>query len=194
MTGLIAVVGFHVILVYALMNGLARKVVDVLKVPLSVNVIEEVKAPPPPPPPKSLPPPPKVAAPPPPDFVPPVEVPVQAPVENTIIATSSEPAPPPAPAVVAAPAPVVNVAVACPNSDAVRAGVPYPPQAERLGLAGNVLVEFTVGPTGEVRDVTAVRSSNAVFVDTATKAVARFRCNGQGHDVRVKVPFVFRPS
>jgi protein TonB len=89
---------------------------------------------------------------------------------------------------------VVNVAVACPNSDSVRAGVPYPPQAERLGLAGNVLVEFTVGPSGEVRDVVAVRSSNAVFVDVATKAVAKFRCNGQGHDVRVKVPFVFSPS
>jgi protein TonB len=57
-----------------------------------------------------------------------------------------------------------------------------------------VLVEFTVGPGGEVRDVVAVRSSNAVFVDVATKAVAKFRCNGQGHDVRVKVPFVFSPS
>lgn len=194
LTGLVVVVGFHVILVYALVNGLARKVVDVLKVPLTVSVLEEIKTAPPPPP-KSLPPPPKVAAPPPPDFVPPVEVAVQAPPQNVIVATSSVPAPEPAP-VVAAPvaAPVVNVAVACPNSDAVRAGVPYPPEAERMNLAGNVLVEFTVGPTGEVRDVASVRSSNPVFIDVATKAVTKFRCNGQGHDVHVKVPFAFRPG
>jgi len=193
MTGLIAVIGFHVILVYALMNGLARKVVEVIKTPLSVSVIEEIKTPPPPPP-KSLPPPPKVAAPPPPEYVPPVEVPVQAPVQNTIVETSPEPAPQPAPVVAAVAPPIVDVAVACPNSDAVRAGVPYPPEAERMNLAGNVLVEFTVGPTGEVGNVVATRSSNAMFVDVATKAVANFRCNGQGHNVRVKVPFVFRPS
>ena len=192
--GLAAVVAFHVLLAYALATGLARKVVEVLKAPLSVNVMEEVKTLPPPPPPKYVPPPPKTATPPPPDFVPQVEVPVQVTPPPVVVATSPEP--PPAPPPVAPPAPVAppvaNVAVACPNHAAVRSQVPYPPQAERMGLSGDVVVDFTVGTNGEVKDVTVSRSSNAIFNAAATAAVARLRCTGQGHDVRVRVPFAFR--
>ena len=53
-------------------------------------------------------------------------------------------------------------------------------------------VDFTVGTNGEVKDVTVSRSSNAIFNAAATAAVARLRCTGQGHDVRVRVPFAFR--
>lgn len=193
--GLAAVVGLHLVVAYALATGLAHKVVDVLKAPLTVSVIEEVKPLPPPPPP---PPPPKEVrvqprTPPPPSYVPPAEVVVEAP-QAPVLTTSSEPvpAPPPAAPAVPVPAPIVNAAVACPNSDKVRSRVPYPLQAERMGLSGNVLVEFTVGADGEVRNVTAVRSTNPLFTATATRAVAEFRCNGQGHDVRVRVPFDFR--
>jgi protein TonB len=59
------------------MNGLAQRLVEVIKSPLETKIIEEVK-PPPPPPPENLPPPPKFA-PPPPSFVPPPEVQVNAP-------------------------------------------------------------------------------------------------------------------
>ncbi|MDB5986526.1 MAG: periplasmic biopolymer transport protein linking inner and outer rane [Nevskia sp.] len=191
--GLFAVVTFHIALIYALANGLASKVIAVLKPPLTVSVIEEIKTLPPPPPPKTLPPP-KAATPPPPAYVPPPEVAVQAPPQETIVATSATPAPEPVPAAVAVPVapPIVNAAVACPNSDSVRSHVPYPPQAERMNISGNVLVEFTVGAEGEVKNVSAIHSSNSLFANTATKAVAEFRCNGQGHDVRVRVPFDFR--
>src|SRR5256885_4487152 len=59
---------FHVLLIYALVHGLARKIVEVVRAPLETKIIEEVKRPPqeqPPPPP----PPPKLATPPPP-FIP----------------------------------------------------------------------------------------------------------------------------
>jgi protein TonB len=62
------VIVMHILLGWALVSGLARKVVEVIKAPIETKIIEEVK--PPPPPPENLPPPPKFA-PPPPSFVPP---------------------------------------------------------------------------------------------------------------------------
>lgn len=189
--GLGAVVVFHVALVYALANGLARKVVDVIKAPLTVNVIEEIKTLPPPPPPKALPPPPKVAAPPPPAYVPPVEVPVQAPPQN-VNATTTVPTPPPPPAAPPLPAapPAVSVGVACPNYRSVAPEMPA--QAERMGLSGDVVLEFTVGAGGEIKEVAVTRTSNSIFNSAATKAVSQYRCVGQGHDVRVRQSFAFR--
>jgi len=197
--GLAAVVGLHVVLAYGLANGLARTVVEVLKNPLDVSLIQEIKPPPPPPPPppkpRVIPKAPPKAAPPPPAYVPPVEVPVVAP-PPVIAATSVEPPPPappaPAPAPVPAAPPVVDVGVTCSNHVAVRSQVAYPPQAERMGLSGDVVVDFTVGADGAIKNVTVARSSNAVFNAAATSAVAKLKCAGQGQDVRVRLPFSFR--
>ena len=68
-TGIAIVALVHAILIYALLTGLGKKIISVIKeVPIETKVIEEVK--PPPPPPDAPPPPPKLAAPPPP-FIPP---------------------------------------------------------------------------------------------------------------------------
>src|SRR2546430_3302835 len=78
---LVAVGIFHVVLIYALIHGLARKIVEVVRAPLETKIIEEIKRPPPeqqPPPP----PPPKLATPPPP-FIPPPEVQIQRSEEHT---------------------------------------------------------------------------------------------------------------
>src|SRR5216683_2947954 len=113
----LAAVGvFHVVLIYALVHGLARKIVEVVRAPLETKIIEEIKRPPPeqPPPP---PPPPKLATPPPP-FIPPPEVQVQVPVQlpPTITAVVSTPpsvaVPPPG---VPARTPAVVDASACPK-------------------------------------------------------------------------------
>ena len=69
LVGISAVVILHILVVWALVSGLARKVVEVVKGPIEVKVIEEIIKKPPPPP-DALPPPPKVQAPPPP-FIPP---------------------------------------------------------------------------------------------------------------------------
>ena len=186
--GIGSVILIHIVLVYALVNGLARKLVDVIKKPLDVSIIEEVKLPPPPP--KT--PPPKLA-PPPPTYVPPPEVVVAAPPPPQAVVATVQAPPPPPPPVVEAPRPaVINVGVACPNHLDVRSKTPYPAQASRLGLSGDVLVEFTVKAAGEIADVTVVRSSNSVFNAAATAAVAQLRCIGQGQAVKVRVPFVFK--
>lgn len=192
--GLTAVVVFHAVLVYALANGLGRKVVDVLKAPLDVALIQELKAPPPPPPP---PPPqkivqahPKVTAPPP-AYVPPPDTPAPAApaplITTTATPTPPAPAAPPAPPAVAAPAAPLNAAVACPNYKSVP--VDLPRQAE--GIGGQVVVDFVVTPAGEIKDATVVRSTNSILNRPALNAVARFRCNGQDGDRRVRVPFTF---
>ena len=108
--GIAIVIALHVIVVYALVTGLGKKIVDVIKQPIETKVIEEIK-PPPPPPERLLPPPPKLEAPPPP-FIPPPEVQIATPppVQNVITSTTSTPPPqtdirPMAPPVKAPPAP-----------------------------------------------------------------------------------------
>jgi protein TonB len=49
----------HVLLGWALVTGLAQRMIEVIKAPIETKIIEEVKPPPPPPPPENLPPPPK---------------------------------------------------------------------------------------------------------------------------------------
>lgn len=183
--GIGSVVLIHVIVVYALVNGLARKVVEVLKKPIDVNIIEEVKLAPPP----KTPPPKIVTPPPPPTYVPPPEVAIAAPPQAVAAVTQAPPPPPPP--VAARPA-VVNVAVACPNHLEVRNRTPYPPQASRMGLSGDVLIEFTVTPAGGIADIAVIKSSNKVFESAAAAAVAQFQCIGQGQAVKVRVPFIFR--
>jgi len=191
--GIGSVILIHVIVVYALLNGLARKVVEVFKKPLEVSIIEEVKLepPPPPPPPKVLRPSAKVT-PAPPAYVPPTEVVVATPSPNVVTAVTQAPPAPPAP-VVEAPRPtVVAVGIVCPNHQEVRSRVPYPAQAMRLGLSGDVEIEFTVTPSGALGELSVIRSTNKVFNSGALAAVAQLRCVGQGQPVRVRVPFVFR--
>src|SRR6266853_2486051 len=92
LVGIGFVILFHVVLVYALVTGLARKVVDVIKVPIETKIIEEVK--PPPPPERPPPPPPKLAAPPPP-FIPPPEIQIAQPPPQQPVIASVQTAPPP---------------------------------------------------------------------------------------------------
>lgn len=193
--GIAIVIGLHVVLVYALLNGLATKVVHVIQHPIETKIIEPVKPPPPPPlPPVQLPPP--KFAPPPPPFVPPPEVPVQAPPQATIThqATPVQSAP-----VVALPAPApvkpvvhTEVGVVCPNSDQIRGSIAYPKEAQENGDTGDVTIEFTVDPQGHVTNERVAKSSDHDSLDDAAfKAVKRFNCIAQGQAVRVQVPFSF---
>ena len=115
-TGIGAVVLIHVIIIWALASGLARKAAEKIVGPLDVKVIEEKVKPPPPE--KVVPPPPDLKAPPPP-FVPPPEFQVTAPappapaIQSTQVAPPAvaevRPAPPPAPAAPPAAKPVGKV-------------------------------------------------------------------------------------
>ena len=86
------VILIHIVLIWAVASGLARKVVEKVAGPIETKVIEE-KVKPPPPPDKVLPPPPDIKAPPPP-FVPVPEVQIQAPSPPAVIAVQSTAQPP----------------------------------------------------------------------------------------------------
>jgi periplasmic protein TonB len=196
--GIGAVVVLHAVLIYALVNGLANKVVQVIQHPIETKIIEPVKPPPPPPLPTVELPPPKFAPPPPP-FVPPPEVPVQAPPQQTIahqaapVVSAPVTAPPAPPAPVQQAKPVSHeVGVVCPNSDEIRSTIRYPKEAQENGVTGDVLIEFVVDPQGHVTSERVAKSSDDDSLDSAAfNAVKKFNCISQGQPVRVQVPFSF---
>jgi protein TonB len=206
LVGLGGVILFHALLIYGLVSGLARKVVEVVKGPIEVKVIEEVKTPPPPP--EVVPPPPKLAAPPPP-FIPPPEINIAAPPAAapaiTAITREAPPAPvapviqpPPPPVAVAPPPPPPPAAprsarVVCPNYVQVMSSITYPREALLDGIEGEVLIEFTVAGDGQIKNVDIKSSSNRVFNRPALAAVqSGLKCQGQGQDVRVQAPVSFK--
>lgn len=200
LVGMVLVVVLHAVVAYVLLTGMANKVVDVIRQPIEARIIEEIKPPPPPPPPPRvipLPQPPKVVAPPPP-FVPPPDVQVQTPpsTEHTISVQSTNAAPsaPAAPVAPAAPpAPqVASVGVVCPNSTQVRSSIKYPREAQRDNITGDVVVIFTVGVDGAVKDLQVSKSAAPSLDRAAENAVKQFNCIAQGREVRVQVPFSFK--
>jgi len=210
LVGLGAVLLFHALLVYALVTGLAKKVVDVVRAPIETKVIEEVKKPPPPPE-IVVPPPPKLEAPPPP-FIPPPEIQIANPPPPQPTITAVTPTPPPAPVVITpappppvtappappppapAPAPAVaSAGVVCSNYAKVMGDVAYPREAQRQGIeSGEATVQFTLTASGEVKDIKAIRSSNQIFARNSIRIVSAYKCQGQGRDVTVTVPFAYK--
>jgi protein TonB len=187
--GFAIVVVFHVILGYALVNGLARKIVEVVKGPIETKIIDEVK-PPPPPPPDNLPPPPKLNAPPP-SFVPPPEVTIATPQAAPTITVTRE-APPPAPvhiapaappaAAPAPPAPPAPPARVAPqvnfNKDCERPD--YPPAAARAEATGTTRVKVTVGIDGRATETEIDRPSGPTrehkLLDRAAESAIKNTC------------------
>jgi protein TonB len=202
LVGIGAVVLLHVLIAYALVTGLARKVVEVVKGPIEVKVIEEVIKKPPPPP-EVVPPPPKLAAPPPP-FIPPPEItiaPPPAPAPTISVVTQEAPPAPQAPVIqrvpeapAPAPQPAVRSAqVVCSNYREVMSSIPYPREALLDGIEGEVLIEFTVTASGQIRDPVIRSSSNRIFNRASLSVVqTRLSCQGQGQDIRVQAPVSFK--
>ena len=202
LVGIAFVILFHAFIVWALVSGLAKKVVEVVRAPIETKVIEEIKKPPPPPE-VVVPPPPKMEAPPPP-FIPPPEVQIATPPPPAPTITATSPTPPPqtvitpvAPPVTAPPAPpapaVVSAAVVCSNYSTVMGDTAFPKDAVRQGLEkGDATVLFTLSASGEIKNVMVERASHATFGRASVRVVNEFKCQGQGRDVQVRVPFSFK--
>jgi protein TonB len=168
LVGFGVVLGLHAVLGWALVNGLAQQLVDVIKAPIETKIIEEVKREEPPPP-ENLPPPPKFA-PPPPSFVPPPEVNVNPPPTPAPTITTTTVAPPPAPVfiqpppVAAPPAPPAPPRVAAkPALTNASSCAPrpedYPPAAQRAEATGTSVIRFTVGADGKLAKSEVIRSA-----------------------------------
>ena len=208
--GLTVVILFHVAVVYALVTGRAKKVVEVIRAPIETKVIEEVRKPPPPPE-VVVPPPPRLEAPPPP-YIPPPEVQIAAPPPPQPTITAVTPTPPPAPVAIVpappppapappapppaappAPPPTVTAGVACSNYTTVMGDAGFPRDAIRQGLEkGEALIQFTLTASGEIKDIKALRASHPIFARNSIRIVGEYKCQGQGRDVIVTVPFGYK--
>lgn len=164
-TGFGVVVVLHIVLIYALVNGLARKIVEVVQAPLETKIIEEVKPPPPDKPPP--PPPPKLAAPPPP-FIPPPEIRLDTPPPPaaTITATTNTKPAAEAPMPRAATGPSRTSAVV----DAKACAKPeYPPQSLRAQEEGLTVLQFLIGADGNALESKVEKSSGFRRLDEAAR-------------------------
>jgi len=183
LVGVMVVVTLHVIVIWALLTGLAQKIVEVVKAPLETMIIQEIKPPPPPPPPPvNLPPPPKAMAPPPP-FIPPPEVVVATPppVAETIRVTSAV-APPVAVSMVptAPPDPSSTAPANTPTKEPHRVAAvidakqaceepEYPSTSRRNEEQGTVVLRFLIDVDGHVVDSKIATTSGFNRLDRAAR-------------------------
>jgi protein TonB len=168
LTALVAVGVFHVLLIWALMHGLARKIVEIVAPPLETKIIEEVK---PREPEKTPPPPPPKLATPPPPYIPPPEVQIQVPVQPPpTISVAPSPTPPPPVAFVPtppAPRPAATAATRIANSCDLKP--PYTSAMRRAGEEGEVVIKALIDVTGRVIESTVERSSGHRRLDDASR-------------------------
>jgi len=169
---ILAVIVLHIVIGWALVNGLARRVIEVMKAPIETKIIEEIKKPPPDVPP---PPPPKLAAPPPP-FIPPPEINIEIPKVTpppTITTVTTTPPPVAAPP----PAPVQASPVRKEFKPLSRVNPTFPRQALQQGITGRVVAWVYVSPNGSVSNVEIKSSSNRLFDREVVRALSQWRFN-----------------
>src|SRR5450830_888217 len=173
--GMGLVLAFHLVLLYALLNGLGTKIVQIIQKPMETKIVEEVK-PPPPPPDTPPPPPPKLLAPPPP-FIPPPEVQVQQqPQQNTINAVSNvkpenpvfaktQQTAPPEPAKATGPVTVPGVI----DFNVAGCKPEYPRASLRNEETGTVVLSVLIGADGAVSDVKIDKAVRAQLMSGSCK-------------------------
>jgi protein TonB len=149
----IVIVAFHVLLIWALANGLAHRVVELIAPPIETSLIEEIKkqdTPPPPPPPKMERPPVEV---------PPPDVTIDIPVETTSTAITNvtdKPVvrPPPPPSAVSRTGAKLDIKHS-PTTDDY-----YPASSKRLGEEGVTTVKACVSPDGRTSGTAEISKSS----------------------------------
>ena len=204
--GITFVIVLHALILWAMVSGLARKAVEVIKKPITATIIEEIKAPPPPPPP-----PPKkiVEAPPPPSappqpYVPPPDIaPPVVQTAPTITAVTPEPPPkqeykiepppPPAPPKVEAPPAPAKPAIRKGITPVTREDPVYPRAAIRAGIdKGRVLARVNIDEKGNVTDVTIVSADPPRHFESAVReALSKWKFQAEGEKYVGEIEVVF---
>ena len=161
---LVAIVALHVFIAWALATGLARRAIEVIAPPIQTTIVEETKK-------EELPPPPPQFERPPVELPPP-DVTINMPVEesSTAIRVTNTPvvkAPPVA--VAAKPGTNVGFGKNFPNSDEF-----YPDASRRLEEQGIVTVHVCVGPDGKLtEEPTVVKSPGSARLDGGALKLAK---------------------
>ena len=63
----------------------------------------------------------------------------------------------------------------------------------RQGLErGEAVIQFTLTAAGEVKDIRASVRRNPIFARNSIRIVSEYKCQGQGRDVTVTVPFGYK--
>ena len=189
----VAIVGLHLLVLWALASGLARKMVEVIAPNIEADIVEEVKneeEPPPPPPPEMERPPVEV---------PPPEVTIDLPMETTTTAIQdvTDKPPPPAP-----PPPPRVAGTSAKMKSAVDPDQYYPPGAKRREEQGSPVVQACVGANGRlVREPVITETSGFPELDGAAVKVAKANRYTPGTEngaavaescVKFKVKFVIK--
>jgi len=152
MTIFAVILGLHVLVVWLVASGLARRIVETVAPPIQTDIIEEVQerdTPPPPPPPDVA-----------------IDIPVET--QSTAITDVTDkpvpraPPPPPAPKNVKK----ASLGKNFPNSEDY-----YPAAAKRLGEEGSPTVKVCIGPNGKLTEepTIAASSGNARLDEGAIK-------------------------
>ena len=196
--GIICVILVHVVVIYALVTGLARKAVDVIKKPLNATIIEEIKAPPPPPPPPKRIEIPKVTAPPVQPYIPPPDIPAPVQAEPVIAAPTTTPPPEP---VAIAPPPIVAPPAPKP---AIRRGITrksgdnpdFPQEAIKKNISeGTVIARLNIDEQGNVTEVKIVEAHPPrVFDREVIRALSqwKFQADGEKYIGEIEVNFTLQ--
>lgn len=192
--GLLIVIALHALLGYALVSGMARKGLNLIKKPLEAVVIQEVILPPPPPlpaPPKEIKTPeplaPKTETTPPPQQpdlpAPALMSPVEAPVRDTppptkpaaVVMAAPTPAPTPTPDTVKAKAASMESEYASLVRAMLNTTKRYPTgrAASQQRPQGKVKVWFTLARGGALLEAGILESSNSNLLDDAAIATVR---------------------
>jgi protein TonB len=190
--GFAITVALHVVLIWALLNGLGTRMVDVIKGPLVTKILSAQKQaqnkPPPPPPPELLKPPPP--------FIPTPQVDVQTPDTGNAISAATSVAPPKA-APPPPPAPVVADTYVRPV--AIGGGKPeYPQSLIDDEVEGSAQITCTVDTDGSTSDCTVTGVSGSALFGRAALDFAKtnkFRPathNGVPVKTRAVMPFKFK--
>lgn len=161
----VAIVVFHVLVIYAFATGLAKSGQRYLSTILQTTMIQQEKPKdlPPPPPPVDLKekPPVQVIAP---DINITVPVEVPPPIQN--ITTKAAPPPPPTPRAVVPGTPIKPISMPDVHDY-------YPEQARRDGQEGRAQVKVCVGANGKIQSAETATSSGFPALDEAAVKVAR---------------------
>jgi protein TonB len=162
------ILALHVVVLYVVASGLARRMVETIAPPIQTDIIEEVQerdTPPPPPPPEFERPPVEV---PPPDVA--IDIPVDTAQSTAITDVTDKPvprAPPPPP-------PPKNVKKASLGKNFPNSEDYYPAAAKRLGEEGSPTVKVCIGPNGKLtEEPTVAQSSGNARLDEGAIKLAK---------------------